>query len=347
MTSRLGSTPLLRARTRAALLLVPFLVLGSLGACRSARTSVPPDPIATPTEPARATPEAEPTPAWVGAPLSWDKLKAIETWLAAQPAESRGFWSVEGELQLAQGRLEFARRELGKNAANSTAGAGTPAGRVRAARAGLERVAQDPAATEGQKKRAEELVARAEKVLSGGRASPANALAGVPVIPRGVWGALPAHPERMEKTRGGYKRLTVHHSAEENAPDLDGSVADTAAALRQMQRSHMEAKSPRWGDIGYHFLIDPAGHVFQGREIAWQGAHADGDNNVQNIGVCVIGNFEEERPTKAALDSLKKLVDSLRKTWSIARTAVYGHQDLKSTRCPGKYLEPWVEAYTR
>ena len=112
-----------------------------------------------------------------------------------------------------------------------------------------------------------------------------------------------------------------------------------------MQKSHMESKSPRWGDIGYHFLIDPAGHVFQGRDLVWQGAHAEGDNNIQNIGICLIGNFDEEQPSKAALESLRKLLDSLRKTYSIAKSAVLGHQDLKSTRCPGRHLEPWVRSY--
>ncbi|MBK7877294.1 MAG: N-acetylmuramoyl-L-alanine amidase [Planctomycetes bacterium] len=340
MTSRPGPTTSLRAWTRGSLLLLAFLV--SFG-CRATRAPARLEPIATPTEPAQHEPDVEPTPAWVGEPLSWEKLKAIETWLATQPTEGASFWRVEGELQLAQGRLEFARRDLGAKGGD-TAGATK---RVKSSRAGLERVAQDAYATEGQKKRAQDLVARADKLLDGKSATNANSLASVPVIGRAIWGAAPARGERMEPTKGGYKRITVHHSAEENAPELDGSIADSAAALRLMQRSHMESKSPRWGDIGYHFLIDPAGHVFQGRDLAWQGAHADGDNNIQNIGVCMIGNFDEEKPTKAALDSLRKLLDGLRRTYSIPKLAVCGHQDLKSTRCPGRFLEPWVKTYAR
>lgn len=343
MTSRPGTTTSLRAVAQTSLF--PLALTVSL-ACRASRATntTPLEPVATPTEPAQRAPELESTPAWVGEALSWEKLKSIETWLATQPHDAPSFWRVEGELQLAQGRLEFARRDLGAKSADST----SATKRVRSSRAGLERVAADPSATDGQKKRANDLVARADKLLDGKSSTvAANAGVGVNVIPRAIWGAAAARPERMERTRGGYKKITVHHSAEENAPELDGSVADTAAALRQMQRSHMESKSPRWGDIGYHFLIDPAGHVFQGRELVWQGAHADGDNNIQNIGICMIGNFDEERPSKAALESLRKLIDGLRRTWSIPKTSVFGHQDLKSTRCPGKNLEPWVKSYAR
>lgn len=312
-----------------------------LVACRSARTVNNVSAISTPTEPA-ATYEIEATPAWVGMPVSWEKLNAIEAWLGEQPADSHGFWRVEGELQLQQGRLEFARRDA--------TGKATPAAvaqRTQAARAGIARLIADPDATEGQRARARAVLARADKLLDrpNGKTTTASALTSSTIISRATWGAAAGHPERMERNKGGWHRITVHHSAEENAPELDGSIADSSAAIRQMQKSHMEAKSPRWGDIGYHFLIDPAGHVFQGRELTWQGAHAEGDNNYQNIGICLIGNFDEERPTKAALESLRKLIDGLRKQNAIPRSAVFGHQDLKSTRCPGRFLEPWVRDY--
>jgi hypothetical protein len=336
MNSRLDAHPVRR-------LLTCVVFAFACASCHTTRSATEPSPqVAPPIEPAVRAADSEPTPDWVGQTLSWDKLRAIETWLAAASAESHGFWYVEGELQLAQGRFELARREQNGKGAN-TAQITT---RVRAARAGFERVAKDPAATEGQQQRARSLIASADKVLGGKRATNANAPLGqLGVVTRAAWRASAPRTERMEKNKGGWKRITVHHSAEENAPSLDGSIADTADALRLMQKSHMESKSPRWGDIGYHFLIDPAGHIFQGRDLAWQGAHADGDNNVQNIGICLIGNFDEERPTRAALESLRRLLDSLRSQNSIPSSAVYGHQDLKSTRCPGRYLEPWVKNY--
>jgi len=149
----------------------------------------------------------------------------------------------------------------------------------------------------------------------------------------------------MIKNSGGWKRITVHHSAEAEPAPLDGSAESSAAALRLIQRSHLKGKTPPWGDIGYHYLIDPEGRVFQGRDLVWQGAHAKGDNNVQNIGICLLGNFDDEHPTEAALESLRKLLDELRRTYKIARSEVHKHAEFRNTDCPGKFLRPWVDAY--
>jgi hypothetical protein len=156
---------------------------------------------------------------------------------------------------------------------------------------------------------------------------------------------MSAHAGRMDKNQGGWRRITVHHSAEVHPPDLDGTQASSAAAVRSIQKAHIDGKETGWGDIGYHFLVDPYGRVFQGRDLAWQGAHAKGNNNVQNIGVCLLGNFEEERPTQAALAALEKLLDDLRQQHGIARSRVLVHGDLKKTECPGRHLLPWVRQY--
>jgi hypothetical protein len=331
----------LRFATRTALRNCPvwaLVLLVTSSACRSTKPApetVNPEPI-TP----RPAYTAEVTPAWVGEPLSWEKLKEVETWLAVQTTTPKSYWQVEGELQLNLGRLEFARRDQGKEKA-------TPAiveSRLRTARAGLERVLEEPEASEGQKKRAQDALARADKQTDSPGRSLASTSPAVPVISRSSWGAMPAHTEHMDRNEGGWKRITVHHSAEPSPPPLDGSVAESAAAVRSIQKAHMEGKE--WGDIGYHFVIDPFGRVFQGRDLAWRGAHAHGDANIQNIGVCLIGNFDEERPTKAALDALRRMLDSLRKTYNIPRTAVVGHMDLWNTECPGRYLEPWVREYS-
>jgi hypothetical protein len=312
-------------------------------ACRSSKPApetVNPEPITQ-----RSSYSAEPTPSWVGEPLSWEKLKEIEMWLALQTTAAKSYWQIEGELQLNLGRLEFARRDQGKEKA-------TPEmvqARLRTARAGLDRVIADPESSDGQKKRAQDALARAERQ---GDAPPRGSKAAgvpsgsVPVIPRASWGAMPAHTANMDRNEGGYKRITVHHSAELNPPALDGSVAESAAAVRKIQKAHMEGKETGYGDIGYHFVIDPFGRVFQGRDLAWRGAHAHGNNNIQNIGICLLGNFEEdERPTKSALEALRRMLDQLRKTYDIPRSAIVGHLDLWKTECPGRNLEPWVREY--
>jgi hypothetical protein len=167
----------------------------------------------------------------------------------------------------------------------------------------------------------------------------------MPVIARATWGAMAAKPALMDKNVGGYSRITVHHSADAHPVELDGSAARTYEAARDIQRAHMNGKETHYGDIGYHFLIDPSGRVLEGRKLMWQGAHAKGDNNVRNVGICLIGNFDEDKPTQDALNALKSLLEDLRKTYDIDRQMVYGHRDLRGTRCPGENLARWLTSY--
>ena len=107
----------------------------------------------------------------------------------------------------------------------------------------------------------------------------------------------------------------------------------------------MQGKETHYGDIGYHFVIDPYGRVLEGRDLTFQGAHARGDNNVKNVGICLIGNFDQTKPSEAALTALRRLVDDVRSKYRIPRTLVYGHRDLRGTRCPGENLARWVTSY--
>ncbi len=282
-------------------------------------------------------------PPWLGEPLSWEKLARIETWLENEGRTATPQWRNQAELDLNSGRLEFARRELERDAPKEAGATAAITARLRSAKLGFERLALRDDLNAAQRKRAEDGAARAERLLA--RAPATKKATGLPVIARAEWGALKAKPALMDKTVGAYSRITVHHSADNDPVVLDGSPARTYEAMRDIQRAHMNGKETHYGDIGYHFVIDPYGRVLEGRELAWQGAHAKGDNNVRNIGICLIGNFDEEKPTEASLTALRRLLDDLRTRYGIARNMVYGHRDLRSTRCPGENLARWVISY--
>ena len=160
---------------------------------------------------------------------------------------------------------------------------------------------------------------------------------------RSSWRPDPAIPARLDKMGRPY-RLTVHHSAilfRGTQPQA------TAAQLRIIQRNHMQNPGRRYGDIGYHFLIDPAGRVWEGRQLRWQGAHARNDNNRGNIGICILGNFvggkNGQRPNKAQQQALRQLVLDLSKRYRIADNQIFGHSDFVATQCPGPYWQPMVK----
>jgi N-acetyl-anhydromuramyl-L-alanine amidase AmpD len=71
------------------------------------------------------------------------------------------------------------------------------------------------------------------------------------------------------------------------------------------------------------------------------GAHAKTPNNEFNdygIGICLVGNFDIERPTAAQMRSLAKLVAYLEKNYRVPASRVLGHSDTKPTDCPGRNL---------
>lgn len=147
-------------------------------------------------------------------------------------------------------------------------------------------------------------------------------------------------------------RITVHHTAE---PFQGTSVAQTVSQMQFIQRLHQTDQG--WADVGYHYLIDREGRLIEGRPINVQGAHANGNNNIGNIGICVIGNFvgQPERsseyhaaqaPTQAQLNTLERTVDELRSFYDIQRKHVYHHNKFTGTLCPGPALISWVRKYS-
>jgi N-acetyl-anhydromuramyl-L-alanine amidase AmpD len=108
-------------------------------------------------------------------------------------------------------------------------------------------------------------------------------------------------------------------------------------------------KQKGWDELGYHFVIGNGTDSGNGRvEVGarWPkqkwGAHAktpDNEYNDYGIGVCLVGNFDIERPTPQQMQSLAKLTAYLMKTYRIPSSRVLGHADTgRATQCPGRNL---------
>lgn len=270
---------------------------------------------------------------WQFQPHSWEKLAAIERWLDSPSAAAQPELAVEAVLQLAEGRLEFARVDRDRL---------DPAVlelRLGAARRGFFEVLGSSAATPTQLGRAHAGLRSAASLESAPRST------GPALVSRGQWGAERPIPSRMTRNTRSWTRITVHHSAEHSGKLGGPGAGASARAVQGIQSYHMHDPGRLYGDVGYHFLIDPAGRIYEGRGLEWQGAHAWRHNNVQNIGICVLGSFDDERPREAALVSLQALLDHLRARYSIPRSRVYGHREFRTTVCPGAHLMNWVKGY--
>lgn len=126
------------------------------------------------------------------------------------------------------------------------------------------------------------------------------------------------------------RRLVVHHSA---------TSSGNAGCFRVLHRG-----VNGWLDIGYHFVIGNGtlsgdGEVEPGRKVPRRGAHARGANE-DSLGICLVGNFNEARPTPLQMVSLGSLLRSLLSRYSLPASAITLHRLVRgsSTECPGKYL---------
>ena len=130
-----------------------------------------------------------------------------------------------------------------------------------------------------------------------------------------------------------WKWIVIHHSA---SPSGSMAVFDK------------EHKAKGWDGVGYHFVIGNGTNSGDGQievtprwPIQKWGAHAktaDNRFNEYGIGICLVGNFDMERPTSAQMRSLTRLVAYLMHTYHIPANNVLGHRDTKPTECPGRYV---------
>ncbi len=166
----------------------------------------------------------------------------------------------------------------------------------------------------------------------------------VAVIPASQWKTIAPDKRNLDRM-GKITCITVHHQGDATLQKYNGNARLT---LQSIQEVHMGDR--HFGDIAYHFLIDPQGRVWEGRPLDWQGAHAgNNDANRGNIGVCLLGDMNETRPTAAQKASLQRLLYKLMAQYKVPASRVYTHREIKekfglgTTDCPGRYLQPYVD----
>ncbi len=148
------------------------------------------------------------------------------------------------------------------------------------------------------------------------------------MVPREDWGARPPETERMIPHQ--IERLTVHHA---------GSQSGTTgpAQFRGWQNWHMDGKG--WPDLAYHVIIGMDGTVYEGRNPAYRGDTGTSYDTTGHFLVVVEGNFEEDKPTAAQLESLAAVLAWAAVFYDVAPSTIAGHGDYAATSCPGANLE--------
>lgn len=168
---------------------------------------------------------------------------------------------------------------------------------------------------------------------------PAAAPAPLPgsVLPRSQWAGGAPVPSLMNPMLP-VRYITVHHDGME--PFYATDARSTAMRLEKIRLAH---RGKGWGDIGYHFVVDRDGRVWQGRPLNWQGAHVK-DHNEGNIGLVALGNFDRQTPSAAQIAALNRHVSALMRQYRVSIANVKTHQEWAPTACPGTNLQRYMVA---
>ena len=166
---------------------------------------------------------------------------------------------------------------------------------------------------------------------------------------RSYWNARDVIESRLQPRTRDPERIIYHHSAEKFAStDWD----ECAEEIKRIQDLHMDDKGKC--DIAYHFIIDPAGRIWQGAQIDnYQRGHATG--YFDDIGVLVLGDFEYRAAniwSPNTLNDAQKDAMTVIGKWlcseydipvDITNGPITTHRQVVDTQCPGDNMAPWVE----
>ncbi len=176
------------------------------------------------------------------------------------------------------------------------------------------------------------------------------------IITRAQWGADESLRSAKPAYASSVKVAYVHHTASTN----DYTAQEAAQQVRGFYAYHTQSLG--WSDIGYNFLVDKFGRVYEGRyggvERAVIGAHAGGFNT-GTVGVSMIGTYTSVAPSTSTLNAVRDLlawklslngVNPLGKQTitsaggstskyaagtAVTVNTIVGHRDTNNTACPG------------
>ena len=166
------------------------------------------------------------------------------------------------------------------------------------------------------------------------------------IYTRAAWGADESLREPGPPDYGEVNGAFVHHTVNANTY----SAADVPAIIRGIYAYHVNSRG--WRDIGYNFLVDRFGRIWEGRfggvDQAVIGAHTQGYND-DAFAMSAIGTYTSQEPEAALLIAYQQLfawkfsihgvdprysVNYDGETWP----AIAGHRDAAATECPGQRL---------
>jgi hypothetical protein len=147
---------------------------------------------------------------------------------------------------------------------------------------------------------------------------------------------LAKHPVKKygKRNLSQITQVVIHHSATKSS--AIGSRPEVYA------RYHVDTRG--WAGIGYHFVIQPDGTIYQTNELGTVSNHVQ-NANTKSIGICFSGNFDEEQPTEAAYNGAIWLVRALSSQFGQQFPIKAHNQYATHKSCPGAAID--IESFTK
>ncbi|RNL78626.1 hypothetical protein EFL95_05940 [Nocardioides marmorisolisilvae] len=167
------------------------------------------------------------------------------------------------------------------------------------------------------------------------------------IFSRAQWGANESLRDKSSLHYGTIKTGFIHHTVNAN----NYTPEQVPALIRGIYAYHTQSRG--WSDIGYNFLVDRFGRIWEGRyggvDRPVVGAHTLGYNEYA-FAMSAIGNYDIAEPPQAVLVAYAKLFAWKLSLYGIKADATHlwvkdrylnainGHRDVGQTACPGRYL---------
>ena len=132
--------------------------------------------------------------------------------------------------------------------------------------------------------------------------------------------------------------VTLHHTGDARPLRPED---DPAAKLRALQA--WGAAERNWWDVPYHFLLDLDGRTYEGRDWRYMGETNTAYDPGGHFLISVIGNYEQQEPTRAQLAAIADLMAWALREFDLPLDRIGGHYQYADTGCPGRHLRKYLE----
>jgi hypothetical protein len=164
------------------------------------------------------------------------------------------------------------------------------------------------------------------------------------IIPGAKWGRVFRNTPPKVKPRL-INELTIHYMG------VDGPITEDPrripGLIKNIERNHMARAGENMSAIGYNFLIDKNGRIWEGRGWDFRNGANGTDSNDTSVSVCILVGIKDNKPTPEMVEAVRWLRAQVQRRYRRfllkKLVTVRGHKDHKATSCPGPVLYKMIK----